>query len=302
MIYTTTLNPSLDYIVTVDDFQTGGINRTETELILPGGKGLNVSMVLKNLGYDSVALGFLAGFTGQEIEKRLNDFGCRSDFIYVEDGLSRINVKLKSQNETEINGAGPTITTEIRDRLFTQLEQLVGGDILVLSGSIPTSMADDTYESIMARLSDKDVEIIVDATGKLLTKVLKYKPFLIKPNNHELGDIFGVTLKSDEEIIHYARKLQEMGARNVLISMAGDGALFIGEDGTVERQPAPQGKLINSVGAGDSMVAGFLAGYLGTGDLRRAFHTGIAAGSASAFSEYLATKPEVEALLAGIEN
>lgn len=297
MIYTMTFNPSLDYIIQVDDFKTGSINRTTSELILPGGKGLNVSMVLKNLGYDSIALGFIAGFTGKEIEKRLNGFGCVSHFIHLNEGLSRINVKMKSDEETEINGNGPVINDHALTGLFTALNTLKGGDILVLAGSIPDTLPSDIYEKIMQQLQDRNVEIVVDATKDLLTNVLEYKPFLIKPNNHELGEIFGMILENDDAIIACGKKLQDRGARNVLVSMAGDGAIFIPEKGTVLKLAAPTGKLVNSVGAGDSMVAGFLAGYLDSGDYGKAFRYGVAAGSASAFSSYLATQQEVDQLL-----
>ena len=293
MIYTVTFNPSLDYIVSVDDFKLGLTNRTSSELILPGGKGTNVSTVLKNLGLESTALGFVAGFTGNEIVKRLNDMGIKSDFIYIENGISRINLKLKSIDGTEINGAGPDISEEKVNELMDKLNQLKEGDVLVLAGSIPSSMPDDMYEKIMARLDGKGVMIVVDATRDLLMNVLEYRPFLIKPNNHELGEIFEVTLKTREDVIPYGRKLQEKGARNVLVSMAGEGAVLIAEDGQVFDAPAPKGKLINGVGAGDSMVAGFVAGWIEKQDYEYAFHMGVASGSASAFSENLATKEEI---------
>lgn len=297
MIYTVTFNPSLDYIVKLDEFNVGQINRTKQEFIFCGGKGINVSIVLKNLGFASKALGFTAGFTGKEIVKRLDDLGCQSDFIDLPNGLSRINVKIKAKEESEINGQGPLIDQTALDALFMQLNTLVDGDTLVLAGSIPNTLPSDIYEKIMAHLTGKKINIIVDATCDLLLNVLKYNPFLIKPNNHELGEMFGVTLKSDDEIITYAKKLQELGAQNVLISMAGDGAIFLTSDQTVYKSPVPKGKLINSVGAGDSMVAGFLAGYLSSGDFHQAFKMGVATGSASAFSEELATKAEVEQLL-----
>lgn len=296
MIYTVTFNPSLDYIVKLDTFKTGEVNRTKTELLYCGGKGINVSIVLKNLGFTSKALGFIAGFTGKEIEKRLNDLGCESDFIELINGLSRINVKVKAEEESEINGQGPLIDKAALDALFTQLNTLVAGDTLVLAGSIPNTLPSDIYERIMAHLMDKDIHIIVDATCSLLLNVLKYKPFLIKPNNHELGEMFGVTLKSDDEIITYAKKLQDLGAQNVLISMAGAGAILLTSNKDVYKSQAPKGTVINSVGAGDSMVAGFLAGYLESGNLQKAFKMGVATGSASAFSEELATKAEVEKL------
>ena len=297
MIYTVTFNPSLDYIVSVDDFKLGLTNRTSSELILPGGKGTNVSTVLKNLGFESTALGFVAGFTGNEIVKRLNDMGIKSDFISIENGISRINLKLKSIDGTEINGAGPDISEEKVNKLMDKLNQLKEGDVLVLAGSIPSSMSDNIYRDIMADLKDRGVMIVVDATKDLLLNVLEYHPFLIKPNNHELGEIFDVKLTTREEVIPYGRKLQEKGARNVLVSMAGEGAVLIAEDGQVFDTPAPKGKLINGVGAGDSMVAGFVAGWIEKQDYEYAFHMGVASGSASAFSENLATKEEVEAIL-----
>lgn len=303
MIYTVTFNPSLDYIIRVNHFQTGEINKTYYENILPGGKGINVSIVLSNLGHDSTALGFMAGFIGKEIENRMNNFGCQTDFIQVKNGLSRINVKMKSDNETEINGMGPKITDENIQELFEKLDKLTKEDILVISGSIPSTLPDDIYERIMQHLQDKHIKIIVDATKNLMMNVLKYKPFLIKPNNHELGELFDVTLNTQDEVIPYALKLQEMGAQNVLISMAGQGAVFIDEQKTIHKSPAPKGTVVNSVGAGDSMVAGFISGYLNSdGDYKKAFLKGICAGSASAFSSNLCTKEEVEELLRSLNQ
>ena len=298
MIYTVTFNPSLDYIVRVRDFRAGRINRTYYENILPGGKGINVSIVLKNLGHDSTALGFMAGFTGREVEARLKDFGVASDFIAVENGMTRINLKMKSNEETEINGQGPDIQEADIEALYRKLDSLKAGDLLVISGSVPNTLPGDMYERIMSRLEGRGIDIAVDAEKDLLVNVLKYHPFLIKPNNHELGAIYGVELKTRDEVIPYARKLQEEGARHVLISMAGEGAVFISEKGEVMMSEAPKGKVVNSVGAGDSMVAGFLAGMLeNEGDCRKAFLMGLCTGSASAFSPDLATRPEVEALL-----
>ncbi|MBQ1328604.1 MAG: 1-phosphofructokinase [Eubacterium sp.] len=293
MIYTVTFNPSLDYIVTVDDFKLGLTNRTTTELMLPGGKGINVSIVLSNLGVKNTAFYFSAGFIGEEITRRIKESGINADFIRVEKGNSRINLKLKSIDGTEINGMGPDITKDNVEELMKKLDQVTRGDILVLAGSIPSSMPDSIYSDIMERLENRGVKIVVDATKDLLLNVLKFKPFLIKPNNHELGDIFGVELKTRESVIPYAKKLQEMGAKNVVVSMAGEGAVLIGSDGSVVMSEAPKGTLVNGVGAGDSMVAGFIAGWLQDGKLERAFKMGLAAGSASAFSEYLATKEEV---------
>lgn len=296
MIYTVTFNPSLDYIVSVEDFRLGLTNRTSSEMLLPGGKGINVSTVLMNLGIESTALGFTAGFTGDEIIRRLETMGVKNGFIQVGEGFSRINLKLKSIDGTEINGQGPRIGTDKVDMLMKQLGKLGEGDVLFLSGSIPSSMPDDAYQKIMAMLDGRGVRIVVDATRDLLMKVLPCHPFLIKPNNHELGEIFGVKLDTRQSVIPYGKKLQEMGAVNVLISMAGEGAVLIDENGRVYEEPAPKGKLINGVGAGDSMVAGFMAGYMEKQDYQYAFHMGIAAGSASAFSENLATREEIEAV------
>ncbi|MEY8353745.1 1-phosphofructokinase [Lachnospiraceae bacterium 54-53] len=293
MIYTVTFNPALDYVVKVDHFTLGAVNRTRQESIYYGGKGLNVSAVLAALGYENTALGFVAGFTGREIEAGVKSLGYRSDFIRVEKGMSRINVKLKSREETEINGMGPEITDEDVKLLFEKLDRLREGDVLVLSGSIPLSIHDDIYERIMERLGGRGVRIAVDATKDLLINVLPYHPFLIKPNNHELGEMFGVRLESEEEIIAYGRHLQERGAVNVLVSMAGDGAVLITGESGVYRMGVPKGTVKNSVGAGDSMVAGFLAGYLENGSYEHALRLGCAAGSASAFSEGLAGKEEI---------
>ena len=283
--------------MSVDNFTLGRVNRTTKELVYPGGKGINVSLVLKNLGMESTALGFIAGFTGTEIERALQEWGCYTDFIRISEGMSRINLKLRSKEESEINGRGPEISQEALEQLYQKLDVMKPEDVLVLAGSIPSSMPDSSYELIMERVEKKKMKVVVDATGELLVNVLKYHPFLIKPNNHELEEIFHVPMDSHDTIITYAKKLQEMGARNVLISMAGDGAILVSEDGRVRQSPAPKGKVVNSVGAGDSMVAGFLNGFLTTGKYEEAFYMGIATGSASAFSERLATKPEVEEIL-----
>lgn len=298
MIYTVTFNPSLDYIVSVEDFKLGLTNRTSSELILPGGKGLNVSMVLGNLGINNTAFGFTAGFTGDEIVRRVEEMGVKAEFIRLQSGFSRINLKLKSIDGTEINGCGPRIGGQAVEQLMEKLNVLKEGDVLVLAGSIPGSMPDDIYRRIMARLEGRKVLTAVDATGELLINVLAYHPFLVKPNNHELGEIFGVTLRRREEVIPYAERLREMGAVNVLVSMAGEGAVLAAGDGGVYQAPAPEGKLVNGVGAGDSMVAGFLAGWMERQDYRHALCMGIAAGSASAFSETLATRDGIEAVYA----
>ncbi len=296
MVYTVTFNPSLDYIVSLNGFEMGMTNRTREEQMLPGGKGINVSTVLQNLGVENTALGFTAGFTGIEIERMIEDIGFRCDFIRIPNGFSRINVKLKDFDGTEINGMGPAIQKKEVEELFRKLERLQKGDVLVLAGSIPESLPDCLYRDILDRLSGKEILCVVDATRDLLLNVLKYQPFLIKPNNHELGEIFGVELQTREAVIPYARKLQEKGARNVLVSMAGEGAVLVAENGEVYGKPAPQGTLVNAVGAGDSMVAGFLAGWLEQRDYEHAFCMGVAAGSASAFSKYLATREEVQAV------
>lgn len=303
MIYTVTFNPSLDYIVDVTDFKPGRTNRTEKEIMFPGGKGVNVSIVLRNLGLENTALGFYAGFTGREIIRLMEEKQVNADFIEVKSGISRINVKLRSTEESEINGMGPGIAEENIKELYAKLDDLKDGDVLVLAGSIPTVMPESMYMDIMKYLAGKDIKIAVDATKDLLINVLPYHPFVIKPNNHELGEIFGVELKDKDEIIRYAKKLQEMGARNVIVSMAGDGAVFVSENGDEYKSPAPKGgKLVNSVGAGDSMVAGFLTGYLTTGDYKEAFRMGLCTGTASACSEELATKEQVEALLMANKN
>ncbi|MCH1983829.1 1-phosphofructokinase [Ruminococcus sp. OA3] len=301
MIYTLTCNPSLDYIVTAKNFTIGGMNRTENERILPGGKGINVSIVLKNLGIPSTILGFTAGFTGEEIRKRVREAGCAEELISVSQGWSRINVKLRSSSESEINGQGPPISSDAVAALLKRLEMLEEGDVLVLAGSIPNSMPHTIYRDITRRMSEKNVMVIVDAAKDLLVSVLQYQPFLIKPNHHELSEIFREDLQGPKDIVRCARKLQKYGARNVLVSMAEAGAILVSETEGVFIGSAPRGKVVNSVGAGDSMVAGFLAGYFSDGSYRKSLEMGIAAGSASAFSEELASREEIEALLCGIK-
>lgn len=301
MIYTVTFNPALDYVVRVNHFTLGAVNRTVKENIFYGGKGINVSAVLANLGYASTALGFVAGFTGEEIERGVKTLGFSSDFIRVEKGMSRINVKLKSDEESEINGMGPEITADDVEQLFEKLECLKEGDVLVLSGSIPSVIDSRIYEIILERMEGRKILAVVDAEKDLLMNVLKYHPFLIKPNNHELGDMFGVVLKNQEEIAEYAKRLQQMGARNVLVSMAGDGALLVTESGEIHRLGVAKGTVKNSVGAGDSMVAGFLAGYLENGDYAHALRMGTAAGGATAFSDGLGTREEIMKLYGQLE-
>lgn len=297
MIYTVTFNPSLDYVIQVDKLVPGKINRTTHEAVYPGGKGNNVSVILSNLGHSSKALGFTAGFTGEALENMLKEFGCDTAFIRLPEGSTRINVKINAGEETEINGQGPVITEEAQSALFEQLDALKEEDILVLAGSIPNTLPSDIYERILEHLQGRGIHFVVDATKDLLLKVLKYHPFLIKPNNHELGEMFGVTLKTRDEIVAYAKKLQEMGAENVLVSMAGDGAILLTEEGVIYEAKPPKGKVLNSVGAGDSMVAGFLTGYLNTGDYEKAFRLGVVTGSATAFQYWLAAKEDIVALM-----
>ena len=294
MIYTVTFNPSLDYVIQVDKLVPGEINRTTHEAVYPGGKGNNVSVILSNLGHSSKALGFTAGFTGEALENMLKEFGCDTAFIRLPEGSTRINVKINAGEETEINGQGPVITEEAQQALFEQLDALKKEDILVLAGSIPNTLPSDIYERILEHLQGRGIHFVVDATKDLLLKVLKYHPFLIKPNNHELGEMFGVTLKTRDEIVTYAKKLQEMGAENVLVSMAGDGAILLTEDGIIYKAKPPKGKVLNSV---DSMVAGFLTGYLNTGEYEKAFRLGVVTGSATAFQYWLATKEDIVALM-----
>lgn len=296
MIYTVTFNPSLDYIVSIDDFKLGKTNRTTAELILPGGKGLNVSTVLHNLGIKNTALGFTAGFVGEELKRLVKETGYHCDFIDIHNGVSRINVKMKDFDGTEINGMGPIIDEDAMDALYKKLEALTEGDTLVLAGSIPSSMPKSIYSDILKALNGRGIQFVVDATKELLLNVLPYGPFLIKPNNHELGEIFGVILKTKDEVVPYAKRLQEMGARNVLVSMAGEGAVLVDENGEVHKLNAPKGTLVNAVGAGDSMVAGFIAGWEEKKNYAHAFQMAVAAGSASAFSELLATREEIDRL------
>ena len=296
MIYTVTLNPSLDYIAECKDFTLGATNRTSSEIIYPGGKGINVSIVLSNLGDRTTALGFLAGFTGEHIDSLIKDMGISSRMIRLNDGMSRINLKLKSKEETELNGMGPKISIIDIARLYQKLESITEDDILVLAGSIPPSVSEGLYSDIMERLKETKIKIVVDATKDLLMNVLDKKPFLIKPNIHELGELFNVKLDSADEALPYALKLKEMGAVNVIISMGEDGAMMVDEYGKSYTMNSPEGKLVNSVGAGDSLVAGFLHKYLETGNYEEAFRYGVCTGSASAFSSALATKEEVEKL------
>ena len=296
MVYTVTFNPAIDYVVHTGDMVLGQVNRSNAEEMYFGGKGINVSIVLKELGIESKALGFVAGFTGEAIEKGVSQMGVHTDFVKLEKGNSRINVKIKSAEETELNGQGPDINDEAIAKLFEKLDKLTDGDTIILAGSIPNSLPSDIYERIIERLSDRKIKVVVDATKDLLMNVLKYKPFLIKPNNHELGEMFGVVLKTNDEIAEYAKKLQDMGAKNVLVSMAGDGALLLDENGKTHICGVCKGKVKNSVGAGDSMVAGFVAGSM-DGDYEYALKLGTATGGATAFSDGLATKEKITELL-----
>ena len=298
MIYTVTFNPAIDYVVRLGNpLQPGAVNRAAGEDCVLGGKGINVSGVLAQLGVESVALGFIAGETGAWLERGLTAQGLHTDFIWLENGMTRINVKIKAGQETELNGAGPNIPESAMQTLETKLDALQKDDMLILAGSIPACLPQSTYERLLARLQGRGVRAVVDATQDLLLKVLPYKPFLIKPNNHELSEIVGHELTTDDEIVAAAAGLQAQGARNVLVSMAGDGALLLDENGAVHRIGCPKGKVVNSVGAGDSMVAGFVAGYLRTGDYRYALRLGTACGSATAFSVGLATKEKINELL-----
>lgn len=294
MVYTVTLNPALDYVMKLKALRTDDINRTDGEEIYYGGKGINVSVILTQLGIPNTALGFLGGFTGKKLEEMLKNDNVSCDFNYLKNGDTRINVKIKADKEIDLNACGPEITKEDMHSFLRKLDGIKSGDYLILAGSIPNTLPDDIYEQILERVGDRNINCVVDATGDLLKNVLKYKPFLIKPNHHELGDLFSVQIKSDDDIVKYSKKLQEMGAKNVLVSMAKDGAMLTDENGNVHKIGNAKGKLINSVGCGDSMVAGFTAGYIKTADYSYALRLGSACGNATAFSEKLATREEIE--------
>lgn len=300
MIYTVTLNPAIDYVITIEQLKIGSINRIDTENVYPGGKGINVSLILGELGINSKALGFISGFTGEFIKNTLHKRGLDTDFIDLDHGFTRINVKIKSDKETEINGQGPHISDEKLNLLYNKLDSLTSEDVLILAGSIPKTLDDKLYENIMSRLESKNVKIVVDATKSLLLNVLKYNPFLIKPNNHELEEIFDVKLETIQDIIIHAKKLQNMGGRNVLVSMGKDGAILISENGDVYQSNVGKGTVINSVGAGDSMVAGFIGEYIKSNDFAKALKQGSACGSATAFSSDLATKSYIDEILKDI--
>lgn len=294
MVYTVTLNPALDYVMKLKNLRTDDINRTDGEEIYYGGKGINVSVILTQLDIPNTALGFLGGFTGKKLEEMLKSDGISCDFNYLKSGDTRINVKIKADKEIDLNACGPEITQEDMQSFLKKLDGIKDGDYLILAGSIPKTLPDDIYERMLESVSDRKVNCVVDATGDLLKNVLKYRPFLIKPNHHELGDLFSVEIKSDDDIVKYSKKLQEMGAKNVLVSMAKDGAMLTDENGNVHKIGNAKGKLVNSVGCGDSMVAGFTAGYIKTADYSYALRLGSACGNATAFSEKLATREEIE--------
>ena len=307
MIYTITFNPALDYITQVENFKIGEINRTKTETILPGGKGLNVSIVLKNLGIENTALGFVAGFTGEELIRKLETQGVKTDFVKVKDGITRINVKISSVNdnsveETALNGMGPQITKENIEELMNKIQNMTVDDFVILSGSIPKNIDNNIYEKICEILNEKGITFIVDSTQELLINVLKYKPFLIKPNKEELKETVKRNIHTKEDIINSAKTLQEMGAQNVLVSLGDDGAILLTREGKTYYSEAPKGDVVNTVGSGDSMVAGFLAGYYKAKDYEYALKMGVSAGSASAFSVELATKEKVDSILKQLQN
>ena len=294
MVYTVTLNPALDYVMKLAQLRYDDINRTDGEEIYYGGKGINVSVILSRLSISNTALGFAGGFTGIKLEQMLENDGISFDFNRLEHGSTRINVKIKADREIDLNARGPEITNEDMKKFLEKIDSVMDGDYLVLAGSIPKTLPNDIYEQMLERIKGKKVNCVVDATGDLLKNVLKYKPFMIKPNHHELGDLFSVKINDDEDIIKYSKRLQEMGARNVLVSMAEDGAILTDENGKVHKIGNAKGTLVNSVGCGDSMVAGFIAGYIRTNDYSYALRLGSACGNATAFSEELATKEEIE--------
>ncbi|MGL5260505.1 MAG: 1-phosphofructokinase [Lachnospiraceae bacterium] len=302
MIYTVTLNPSLDHVLVVKDYEEGTINQIGAEYYIPGGKGINVSSVCKNLGVETIALGFIAGFSGMEIKRLLDARQILNDFILIDSGNSRLNVKILSQKETQINGEGPFIQQAYIDRLLEKLSKLTDNDVLVLSGSIPPGVPNTIYRDIMKMLASKNITIFLDAIKEEMWEAISMKPFCIKPNKEELGDLFGVTIKNRQDCIFYGKKLREAGARNVLISLGEDGAILLKESEEVAILDAPTGKVVHTVGAGDSMVAGFLCGYLEKKDMDYAFKLSVCAGSASSFSQELAPKETVDNLLKTLEN
>ena len=298
MIYTVTINPSIDYIVQLKELTLGEVNRMDYDNKLPGGKGINVSRILKELGHDNVALGFLGGFTGQFVKDALEKTGLKTNFTPIQDD-TRINVKIKAQDETEINGRGPKLTQDEIDAFTAQFDKLTEDDVVVFAGSLVPSLNEDFYFDLIKVIRSKGAQFVIDTTGESLRKTLEQKPLVVKPNNHELAELFGVKFDGIADIVKYGRKLLDMGAQNVLVSMAGDGGLMITKDG-VWRSLAPKGTVVNSVGAGDSMLAGFVGTYANTKDPIEAFRYGLASGSATAFSEDLATREKIEEIYAQI--
>lgn len=297
MVYTVTFNPAMDYVMQVNNMNEKDINRSEEEKMFYGGKGINVSSVLTQLDIENTATGFLAGFTGSELERMLRTDNINTDFVHLKTGFTRINVKIKSEKELDINAHGPDISEQDIDELLNKLKKIKSGDYLVLAGSVPHSLSDDIYEKILEHFTDKDINVVVDTTGNLLKNILKYKPFLIKPNHHELGEIFSVDINSTQDVIRYAKKLQEMGAKNVLVSRAKDGATLIDENGNVISVTNAPGKIVSSVGCGDSMVAGFIAGYIESKDYEKALRLGAVCANATAFSSSIAKKKEIDKML-----
>lgn len=294
MVYTVTFNPAMDYVMQVKNMNEKDINRSEEETMFYGGKGINVSSVLTQLDIENTATGFLAGFTGSELERMLRTDNINTDFVHLKTGFTRINVKIKSEKELDINAHGPDISEQDIDEFLNKLKKIKSGDYLVLAGSVPPSLSDDIYEKILEHFTDKDINVVVDTTGNLLKNILKYKPFLIKPNHHELGEIFSVDINSTQDVIRYAKKLQEMGAKNVLVSRAKDGATLIDENGNVISVTNAPGKIVSSVGCGDSMVAGFIAGYIESKDYEKALRLGAVCANATAFSSSIAKKKEID--------
>ncbi|HBM99624.1 MAG TPA: 1-phosphofructokinase [Ruminococcus sp.] len=294
MVYTVTFNPAMDYVMQVKNMNEKDINRSEEETMFYGGKGINVSSVLTQLDIENTATGFLTGFTGNELERMLKADNINTNFVHLKTGFTRINVKIKSEKELDINAHGPDISEQDIDELLNKLKKIKSGDYLVLAGSVPHSLSDDIYEKILEHFTDKDINVVVDTTGNLLKNILKYKPFLIKPNHHELGEIFSVDINSTQDVIRYAKKLQEMGAKNVLVSRAKDGATLIDENGNVISVTNAPGKIVSSVGCGDSMVAGFIAGYIESKNYEKALRLGAVCANATAFSSSIAKKKEID--------
>ena len=297
MIYTLTLNPALDYVMNLSSFEKGEINRSHSEEIHYGGKGINVSVILRRLGESTKALGFASGFTGRKLTEMLRDDDIDCDFTETEKGFTRINVKLRSESETDINASGPPISECDINNLFLKLDEIKSGDLFVLAGSVPKSIPEDIYERILTHVRDRDIHFVIDAEKKLLLSTLRFRPFLIKPNHHELGELFGVKTETEEEIIKYSKELQSLGARNVLVSRAEKGALLLTENGEVFKEKNAPGRFIQSVGCGDSMVAGFISGYMRTNDYSYALKLATACGNATAYSPSLGESEMIERIM-----